>query len=276
MSEELEQAQEIYNLIVTYLVTYGFQVLGAIIIFAIGIFVANKVADKLNSFMLSKNIDVTLSKFTASSIKIIIVVMVAVMALGRLGISITPFIAAIGALSLGAGLALQGLLSNYGAGISIIVARPFVVGDTIMVQGVSGVVKDIKLGYTILTNEDDIIITIPNRHIVGEIIHNSYASSMLELSVGIAYHCDPEQAIEIITKALNGMEGIDPNKPPQIGIDEFADSSINIGIRCWVLTTELFDTKYRINMAVHKALGQNNIEIPFPQRDVHLIQAGDA
>jgi len=276
MSEELEQAQEIYDLIVTYLVTYGFQVLGAVIIVVVGIFVANKVADKLNGFMLSKNIDVTLSKFIASTIKIIIIVMIAIMALGRLGISVTPFVAAIGALSLGAGLALQGLLSNYGAGISIIVARPFVVGDTIMVQGVSGVVKDIKLGYTILTNEDEIIITIPNRHIVGEIIHNSYASSMLELSVGIAYHCDPEQAIEVITKVFDGMEGIDPNKPPQIGIDEFADSSINISMRCWVLTTELFNTKYRINMAVHKALSQNNIDIPFPQRDVHLIQASDA
>lgn len=276
MSEELEQAQELYNLIVTYLVTYGFQVLGAIIIVVVGVFVANKVADKLNAFMLSKNIDVTLSKFTASTIKIIIIVMIAIMALGRLGISVTPFVAAIGALSLGAGLALQGLLSNYGAGISIIVARPFVVGDTIMVQGVSGVVKDIKLGYTILTNGDEIIITIPNRHIVGEIIHNSYASSMLELSVGIAYHCDPEQAIAVITKVFDGMEGIDPNKPPQIGIDEFADSSINISMRCWVLTTELFNTKYRINMAVHKALSQNNIDIPFPQRDVHLIQASDA
>lgn len=276
MSEELEQAQELYNLIVTYLVTYGFQVLGAIIIVVVGVFVANKVADKLNAFMLSKNIDVTLSKFTASTIKIIIIVMIAIMALGRLGISVTPFVAAIGALSLGAGLALQGLLSNYGAGISIIVARPFVVGDTIMVQGVSGVVKDIKLGYTILTNEDEIIITIPNRHIVGEIIHNSYASSMLELSVGIAYHCDPEQAIAVITKVFDGMEGIDPNKPPQIRIDEFADSSINISMRCWVLTTELFNTKYRINMVVHKALSQNNIDIPFPQRDVHLIQASDA
>lgn len=272
MAEELQQAQEIYELIMTYLVTYGFQVLGAIIILLVGIFVAGKVAGMLNNFMLSKNIDITLSKFTASTVKAIIIVMIAIMALGQLGISVTPFVAAIGALSLGAGLALQGLLSNYGAGLSIIVARPFVVGDTIMVQGVSGVVKEIKLAYTILTNEDDIIITIPNRHIVGEILHNSYASSILELSIGIAYHCDPEQAIAIISKVFEGMEGLDQNKPPLIGIDNFGDSSININIRCWVLTTELFATKYRINLAVHKALTDNNIEIPFPQRDVHLIQ----
>ena len=230
----------------------------------------------LNKLMVGKNIDVTLSQFTASTVKVIVIVMVAIIALGQLGISVTPFVAAIGALSLGAGLALQGLLANYSAGLSIIVARPFVVGDTIMVQGVSGVVKEIKLGYTILTNEDDIIITIPNRHIVGEILHNSYASSILELSVGIAYHCNPEQAVTVISKVFEGMEGLDQKKPPQIGIDEFADSSINISIRCWVLTTELFDTKYRINMAVYKVLADNNIEIPFPQRDVHLIQESSA
>jgi small conductance mechanosensitive channel len=272
MSEELEQAQEIYDLIITYLVTYGFQVLGAIIILLIGIFVAGKVAVKLNDFMLSKNMDVTLSKFTSGTIKAILIVMIAIMALGRIGISVTPFVAAIGAISLGAGLALQGLLSNYGAGLSIIVARSFVVGDTITVQGVGGVVKEIKLGYTILINEDATIITIPNRHIVGEIIHNSYASSNLELSIGIAYHCNPEQAIAIIAKVFEGMEGIDQNKTSQIGIDNFGDSSINISMRCWVKTTELFDTKYRINLAVHKALTENNIEIPFPQRDVHLVQ----
>lgn len=272
MSEEIQQAEELYDLIMSYLITYGFQVLIAIVILLIGIFIASKIAGMLNTVMISKEIDVTLSKFTASTIKAIVIVMVGIIALGQIGISVTPFVAAIGALSLGAGLALQGLLSNYGAGISIIVARPFVVGDTISVQGVSGVVEDIKLGYTILTNEDGITITIPNRHIVGEIIHNSYASSMLELSIGIAYHCSPEQAITIISKALEGIEGLDKNKAPQIGIDEFADSSINISMRCWVLTTELFDTKYRINSAVHKALLENNIEIPFPQRDVHLIQ----
>ena len=272
MAEEIQQAEELYDLIMSYLFTYGLQVLAAVVILLIGIFIAGKVAGTLNKVMVSKEIDVTLSKFAASTIKGIVIIMVGIMALGQIGISVTPFVAAIGALSLGAGLALQGLLSNYGAGISIIVARPFVVGDTIRVQGVSGVVEDIKLGYTILTNEDGITITIPNRHIVGEIIHNSYASSMLELSIGIAYHCNPEKAITIITKALEGIEGLDKNKTAQIGVDEFADSSINISMRCWVMTTELFDTKYRINLAVHKALAENNIEIPFPQRDVHLIQ----
>ncbi len=272
MADELEQAQEIYDLIVGYLVTYGFQLLGAIVILLIGIFIAGKVAAMLNNFMVSKNMDITLSKFTASTLKAIIIIMVGIMALGQIGISITPFVAAIGALSLGAGLALQGLLSNYGAGISIIVTRPFIVGDTISIKGVSGVVEDIKLGYTILANEDEVTITIPNRHIVGEIIANSNEKSIVELVIGIAYHCDPELAISVIEKALTNLEGVEKDKIPQIGIDNFGDSSIDIGVRCWVQTKALFSTKYQINMAIYKALAEHNIEIPFPQQDVHLIQ----
>ena len=148
MEQELQQAQEVYDLIVNYLVTYSFQIVAATLIMLIGSTVARKVSGLLEGFMVKKGLDITLSHFTASLIKIIIIAFAAIIALGKLGISVTPFVAAIGALSLGAGLALQGLLSNDGAGISIIVARPFVVGDTISVQGVTGIVKDVKLACT--------------------------------------------------------------------------------------------------------------------------------
>ncbi|MEX2366132.1 MAG: mechanosensitive ion channel domain-containing protein, partial [Pseudohongiellaceae bacterium] len=179
---------------------------------------------------------------------------------------------AVGALSLGAGLALQGLLSNYGAGVGIIISRPFVVGDTITVRGVTGIVKEVKLAYTVLTDEDEIIITIPNRHIVGEIIHNSHADSIVELGVGIAYDSNPEQAVKIIRQALRSITGISDSREPQVGIDKFGDSSIDIGARCWIQTGTLHETRYQANMAIHKALAANNIVIPFPQRDVHLLQ----
>ncbi len=101
-------------------------------------------------------------------LNIVVMVMISIMALSKIGISVTPFIAAIGAISLGAGLALQGLLANYAAGFNIIIIRPFVVGDTIEVQGVIGIVKEVQLAYTIIYNEDSAEITIPNKHIVGE------------------------------------------------------------------------------------------------------------
>lgn len=276
MEEELQVAQQVYELIVSYLVTYSFQILAAIIIMVLGSMVARNISNFLENFMVRKELDVTLSHFVASFLKILIITFAAIIALGKLGIEVTPFIAAIGALSLGAGLALQGLLSNYGAGVSIIVARPFVVGDTISVQGVSGVVKQVKLAYTVLTNEDEVEITIPNKHIVGEIIHNSQANSLIESSVGIAYASDTEKALNVIARAVSGTEGVTTEKAPQIGIESFGDSSIDIGMRYWVPTQSLFDTKYRVNKAVFKALGENNIEIPFPQRDVRLVKETDA
>ena len=275
METELEQAQAAYNLIVEFMVTYSFQIVGAIIILLIGMFVAKKVAGFIENLMIKKNLDVTLSHFASSFVKIVIIAMTAIIALGKVGVSVTPFVAAIGALSLGAGLALQGLLSNYGAGISIIVARPFIVGDTITVQGVSGVVKEVKLAYTVLGNEDEVKITIPNKHIVGEIIHNSRDSSIVETSVGIAYDSDPDKAITVIKDAISNTSGVLSGKEPQVGIDNFGDSSIDIGLRFWVPTETLFETKYEANLAVFKALSDNNIEIPFPQRHVHLIDQGE-
>ena len=122
MEQELQQAQEVYDLIVNYPVTYSLQIVAAIIIMILGSIVAKKVSTVMENFMVKKGLDVTLSHFTASFLKIIVITFAAIIALGKLGISVTPFVAAIGALSLGAGLALQGLLSNYGAGVSIIVA----------------------------------------------------------------------------------------------------------------------------------------------------------
>jgi len=271
MEEELQQAQKIYDLVVNYMVTYSFQILAAIIIMVLGLIVARKISNFLENFMVKKGLDVTLSHFTASFLKIVILTFAAIIALGKLGISVTPFVAAIGALSLGAGLALQGLLSNYGAGVSIIVARPFIVGDTISVQGVTGVVKEVKLAYTVLTNEDEVTITIPNKHIVGEIIHNSKANSIIEMSVGIAYGSDTDKAVDVISAAILATSGVISEKPPQVGIDNFGDSSIDIGLRYWVPTEAMFETKYRVNQAIFRALADHGIEIPFPQRHVHLF-----
>jgi small conductance mechanosensitive channel len=183
MDQELEQVSEAYNLIVTYLVTYSFQIFGAIVVLIIGFFVGRKLSAVVLKICDKKNLDITLSRFFASGTRIVIVGAAVVIALPKLGIQITPFVAALGAVGLGAGLAAQGLLSNYGAGLSIILTRPFVVGDTIRVQGVWGIVKEVHLAFTMLTNEDGEIITIPNKHIVGEIIHNSQADTVLELSV---------------------------------------------------------------------------------------------
>jgi small conductance mechanosensitive channel len=269
--EELD-FQQIYTLIAQYLVTYGFQIVGALIIVVIGFFIARRVGAMVEGLMVRHHVDVTLSRFTGGGIKMLLVVMVAIIAMGKLGISVTPFVAAVGALSLGAGLALQGLLSNYSSGVSIIVTRPFVVGDTIVVQGVSGVVKSVQLGCTILSNEDGVQISIPNKYIVGEVIQNSFADSIVETNVNIAYRSDPLQAIALIKHALGNVQGIDPKRVPQVGIDGFGDSGITIGIRFWAKTELLFQARYQAHAEIFRTLRDNHIEIPFPQREVRMLQ----
>lgn len=271
MEKELQQAQEAYKLIIEFFITYSFQILGAIIILIIGIIVAKKISNIVLKICERKELDVTLSRFIASTSKIFIIVMVAIIALGKVGISVTPFVAAIGALSLGAGLAMQGLLSNYGAGLNIILARPFVVGDTIRVQNVIGQVKEVHLAYTLLNDEDDVEITIPNKHIVGEIISNSHSDTLAEETVGISYDNDPEEAISVIMNTLNTVENLSDARKPQVGIEDFADSSINIGIRFWAPTNHYFEARYRANALIYKALKEADITIPYPQREIRIL-----
>lgn len=270
MQEEIEQIQAIYNTIIEFFINYSFQLLGALIILLIGLLVANKVGKAVLKLCEKKELDITLSRFLASFVKIVIIVGVAVIAMGKIGISVTPFVAAIGAISLGAGLAVQGLLSNYGAGLNIIVTRPFVIGDTITVQGETGLVDEVHLAYTVLKDEDNVRITIPNRHIVGEILHNSAENKLAETIVGVSYGSDPEQVMSVLHEVLK-QQGVIGSRKPLIGIDSFGDSSINFGIRFWVPTNRFHEIRFNVNNAIYPALEKANITIPFPQREIRLL-----
>jgi small conductance mechanosensitive channel len=267
---ELDQVSEIYSIIIDFFTNYSFQLVGALIIFLLGYYIAGKVSGAVLKVCERQKLDVTLSRFLASTSKMLIVVMISIISLSKLGISVTPFIAAIGAVSLGAGLALQGLLANYAAGFNIILIRPFVVGDTIEVQGVTGIVKEVLLAHTVIEDEDNADITIPNKHIVGEVLHNSKKNTLLKLNVGISYNDDPMKVIELIETTLSKLDIFDDGVKMQLGIDEFADSAITIGIRLWIPTTKLYSAKYSAYKAIYLAFEQEKVTIPFPQHDVHL------
>ncbi len=273
IQNELETITRLTNMVIDFFVNYSFQVIGAIIIFLLGFFVARWLAKIVLRLCERKNVDVTLSQFISSCVKLLVIAMVLVVCLGKFGISVAPFVAAIGAISLSLGLALQGVFSNYGAGFTIILTRPFVVGNTININNISGIVKEIRLAHTILNTEDGEIITIPNKHIVGEVITNSFEYKVVEASVGISYGCSPEKTITIINRCLIGFEEIPTTPAPQIGIEAFADSSINIAYRYWVPTERFFEVQYQVNLSVFNALQENNIEIPYPQREVRISQA---
>ncbi|MBL0689274.1 MAG: mechanosensitive ion channel family protein [Pseudoalteromonas sp.] len=270
ISSEIQQFEKYYALLTEYLVTYSMQIVGAIFILLVGLWVAKKLAEVVANLMTRHNVDITLTNFVSNVVKVLLIIMVIITALGKIGISVTPFVAAIGAASLGAGLALQGMLSNYGAGLAIIATRPFVVGDTIEVKGVSGQVKVIELGHTVLINEEKVEITIPNKHIVGEILHNSFNYSLVKGEIDIAYSASSDTAINLIENVLANHELVAKQPNAQIGIERFADSGVTISYRYWVPTTKIIETKLAINGGVYKAINDANIEIPFPQRIVTL------
>jgi small conductance mechanosensitive channel len=131
-------------------------------------------------------------------------------------------------------------------------------------------VEEVGLAATNLSTEDGEQITIPNKHIVGEILINSFENKVVETSIGISYDDDTQKAIDAIQTALQKIPDIVAEPAPQIGIEEFADSSVNIGMRYWVPTKQYFQTLYQANLAVYNALEQAGITIPFPQRDIHM------
>ena len=238
----------------------------------LGMFMSRKLGKALESFLLKKNIDVTLSLFTASAIRILLLGIVAIMALDQVGISVTPFVATIGALGLGAGLAMQGMLANYADGVTIIVTRPFVVGDTISILGVNGQVKEVHLGNTVLSNEDEVSITIPNKHILGEIIHNSKSESIIEMTISIAYNADPEQAAVLVADAIANTEGVSKRSLLQVGIQDLGDDGFLLGVRYWFPTVNLFKVRYAANARIYQRLKENSIELTYPQREVCILR----
>lgn len=270
LDQEIAQLQNAYSMITEFIVQYSFSILGAALIFLIGLWVAAKASNLVTRLFEKHEIDITLSNFTSNFVRILIILLVGVIALGKLGISVTPMVAAIGAASLGAGLALQGMLANYAAGITIIVTRPFIVGNTIEVKGVSGLVKDIHLGMTVLTNEEGEQINVPNKHIVGEVLHNSFANKLVETTLNISYATEPEQVVAILKQVLADSAQVSDGEHAQVGINDFNSIGIEIGIRYWVATESYFQDKYQTNASLIKALREANIEIPCPVREIHI------
>ncbi len=271
MDEEIQQITAIYDMVIAFFVTYSFQLLGAVLIIIIGFWLGGKVSSLIHRICQRHSMDVTLSAFFASTAKILVITIMSIIAMGKIGISIGPFVAALGAVSLGAGLALQSPLSNYGAGLNLILTRPFIVGNTISVQNVTGIVAEIRLAYTRLTNEDGVEITIPNKLIIGEVIHNSRADTLIELEVGVSYNTDPEHAVTVIKQALAALHVDSERSNPEVGIDSFGDSNITLAARLWAPTGNHFQIRYKANSAIYAALKQARIDIAYPQREVRML-----
>jgi small conductance mechanosensitive channel len=275
MPEDLQEVSKYYDMIIEFFVNYSMQIVGAIIILVLGVVVSKYLHKVILNLLLKHKFDQTLSQFVANFVRFLIILMVGILALGKLGISVAPFIAAIGALSLTAGLALQGSVSNFAAGVVLIATKPFKIGDTITVHDVYGQVEEIKLAYTLLLNEDKEQITIPNKYMIGDVLVNSFEYRIVEGSIGVAYDSNMSRCIEVIENILATHSELNEENKGIVGIEKFNDSSVDIAYRYWVPTKQFFKTQYNVNLKIIEAFNMEGIVIPFPQREIKILGEKD-
>jgi small conductance mechanosensitive channel len=204
-------------------------------------------------------------------VRILVLSLFVIMALQNLGIELLPLIAGIGLAGAGIALAMQGVLSNLVAGLTIIFTKPFRVGEYISIVGVDGTVENIALFNTTLTHADLSKVTVPNRKIVGEILHNYGKIRQLNVTVGVAYDTDLNLALAAIQEILQHNPRVLKNPSPGLGISVLADSSINISVNPWVNVPDYGPAGSEINKTIVEAFRGKSIAIPFPQREVRML-----
>jgi small conductance mechanosensitive channel len=205
-------------------------------------------------------------------VSLLIFTVALVVALETAGMDMTILIAGFSVAGVGVGLAMQGVLGNMFAGLTIIFTKPFRVGEYIHISGVEGQVKTVALFSTTLLHSDMSRIVIPNRKIIGDILHNFGSIRQLDLSVGVAYGTNLNEALGIVRGVLAKNSRVLKEPVPVVGVTLLADSSINICVKPWVAVTDFVLAQGEINQAIAEQLRAANISIPFPQREVRLLQ----
>jgi small conductance mechanosensitive channel len=253
---------------------YGLKIVAAILILVVGRFVALGLRRLVRKIMKKGKVDETLITFTTSLGYVAVMAFVVVAALNKIGIQTTSFVAILGAAGLAIGLALQGSLANFAAGVLMIIFKPFKVGDYIEGGGVSGSVEEIGIFTTELKSPDNKMIIVPNSKITSDNIVNYTvkASRRVDLIAGVSYDDDLDKVRTVLQDILSSDERILKDPSPTIGVLELADSSVNFAVRPWVRTADYWDVFFEMQENIKKRFDAEGISIPFPQRDVNLYK----
>ncbi|WP_339853784.1 mechanosensitive ion channel domain-containing protein [uncultured Nisaea sp.] len=258
------------------LATYGFDVVGAILILLFGWILAGW-AGRATRSAVDKIawMDGTVKPLIASVVRYLVVIITVVAVLNRFGVETTSIIAVLGAAGLAVGLALQGTLSNVAAGVMILFLRPFKVGDYVSAGGTGGTVAEVGLFTTELTTPDNVFISVPNSQIINSAVSNfsRHSTRRIDIVVGIGYSSNIDTAFGALMKLAEADERVLADPKPEATVRALADSSVNIGLRFWVNAGDYWPTLFAFNKAVKETLDANGIEIPFPQRVVEMRNA---
>lgn len=273
-TQVIDQASGWMDLLVEYGTAYGLKILGAIVILVVGRLIIGILTGIVRRLMERSNADQTLTKFVVNLTKIALLTFLFIAALGTLGVQTASFVAVIGAAGLAVGFALQGSLSNFAAGVMLIIFRPFKAGDYVEAGGSAGSVESIQIFHTVLKTPDNKMVVIPNSTITGGNITNysAHDTRRLDLVFGIGYGDDIKKAKQILESILQNHELVLKNPAYTVAVLELGDSSVNFAVRPWVATSNYWPLYFDLTEKVKLAFDEQGISIPFPQRDVHLHQ----
>ena len=252
---------------------YSLNIIGALLIFIAGKWLARRISNLLAKLLEKNNFDLALVSFLTHLTYYALVVLVVVAAAGRLGINTTSFLTVIGAAGLAVGLALKDSLSNFAAGVMIVLFRPFTIGDVVSTAGITAKVEKISIFNTHFCSPDNQLIIVPNNKIIADIITNINAKDTrrVDLTVGISYSDDMAETKEILARLAKEDSRILADPAPFIAVAELADSSVNLVFRPWVKTSDYWDVRFDLTEKIKNRLDEAGISIPFPQQDVHLF-----
>jgi small conductance mechanosensitive channel len=254
------------------LIQYGVNLISAILILFIGNLVVKGIAGSVAKLLQKREMDKAVVDFISALVRYLLFIIVLIAALSRIGVQTASVVAVIGAAGLAVGLALQGSLSNFAAGVLIVAFRPFKSGDYVEIGGVAGSVDSIQIFQTVLTTPDNKMVVVPNSAVIGGPITNysRHTTRRIDLVIGVSYKADLQKTKEVLSSVLAADERILKEPKPTIGVHTLADSSVNFVVRPWVKTSDYWAVYFDTMQGIKETLDKEGIEIPFPQMDVHL------
>ncbi len=271
MDEHLQTLEHAQKTAIDLAIQFGPKLVVALLILAAGFYIGRWIGNLAESMLQKLGIDEALCQLLSRIVRVLVLILFVIMALQNLGVELLPLLAGLGVAGAGIALAMQGVLGNLAAGLTIIFTRPFQVGEYISIADEEGTVESIRLFNTVLNHPDHSRIMIPNRKIVGEILHNFGTLRQLDVMVGVAYDTDIKLALTVIRELLATHPKILQEPEPMIRVLTLADSGVEIAIRPWTSVDSYYDTSSDITQAVLETFRARGISIPFPQREVRLL-----
>ncbi len=264
--------EELLPKLIDVSITYGLLVLKAVAIFVIGRLAAKVVASIVDKVMKRSKMDEMLRKFLRNIVYAVLLTFVVIASIGALGIQTASLVAILGAAGLAIGLALQGSLGNFAAGVLMIIFRPYKLGDLVCVADTEGFVEEVDVFTTTLRLPDRTKIIIPNGQIMDAKITNytDAETRRLDLEVGIGYGDDIDHAKQVLLEAIKKSEYTLPDPEPKVTVASLGDSSVNLAVRPWINAQDYAPASHELTEVIKKTLDAAGISIPFPQRDVHM------